>query len=215
MKNFKKIGILSFLVVGLILVAGCGRVNVGQKATNSNAEQNRQRNGNTTSTENFNMGVKAAASDLVVGKKITAMGSANDDGSINATRIVLGEPENFMARNGAPTGTPPNMSTSSSDNAMPTNNGTNVPPSGERPNFQNGQPGGAGGRMSGKSVSRVSGEIISKDDTSLVVKVADGGSKIIFYSSKTEVFIFQTPTSTPATPEMGQPNSLTTSSVVQ
>jgi len=49
---------------------------------------------------------------------------------------------------------------------------------------------GAGGRRGGLGGEFVNGEVISKDDQSVTIKLRDGGSKIVFLSDSTEISRF-------------------------
>jgi hypothetical protein len=52
--------------------------------------------------------------------------------------------------------------------------------------FGNGQPGMMGSRI-GNGANLANGEIVSKDDKSITIKLRDGGSKIIFLSGTTAI----------------------------
>ncbi len=206
MIDLKKFGIASLLVGGVIFISGCGQANTIPQNGGAN-KNNFPRSNSASSTEKFfNMGTKATLADLVVGKKITVMGTTNSDGTVSAKRIMIGEPGGFMMRGAtSTTSTGENFRPGNLPNDAVNNPGQQPVSNGGQFNGQNrGQMGAGGqrpngGRMMGGN-GMVSGEIISKDDTSLVIKNQAGGSKIVFYSDKTEIFLFQPPTSTPATP---------------
>jgi hypothetical protein len=48
-------------------------------------------------------------------------------------------------------------------------------------------PGGATGARGGMMGGMTSGEIVSKDDTSVTIKLTDGGSKVVFLSTSTTI----------------------------
>lgn len=62
---------------------------------------------------------------------------------------------------------------------------SSVLPTNSRANFQARQE-GTGNRMAG-GANFISGEVIAKDDKSLTLKMADSGSKIVFFSDSTKV----------------------------
>ena len=45
----------------------------------------------------------------------------------------------------------------------------------------------SGGRQMGSDGGSISGEILSKDEKGVTVKLPDGGSKIVFFSDKTQI----------------------------
>lgn len=188
-KNF--IVVVSIFGAIMLLGAGCAK----QFSVDKNQLSNR--GNNATSTERgFKIeGTKTTSADLTVGKNIMVMGTTNADGTISAIQILLGD---FASRPGFASST---FSTSTArrtfnqgqprtmENVNRQDRGDNngiVRPAGNRPQTQ-------GNRGSGGEV----GEILKKDDTSLILKDQNGGSKIIFYSDKTEILIVAPPAGAP------------------
>lgn len=183
-KIMKKTFLASSLVFLLFVISGCSLT----PAANSNQSNKKAPVGDmASSTDKGPQMPKGTKEDLKVGVKVTVMGTAGTDGIVSATRITVGDigPGNF-GQGKFPTST---MASSTKFSK------------GQRPQRANGQGGGqwAGrGQGGGQSMTRVSGEILKKDDVSLTIKDSAGGSKLVFFSDKTEIFIFQAPTSTSA-----------------
>ena len=177
--------LVGLLFVGLLVVgAGCkqNKLPIGQD-NNSRGQMNGR---NVSSTfDNFLQNTTTGTlENLVLGEKILVFGITNSDGSISSNRLVLGEL--------------PNISRGLGDRQASVN--------GEleksqrmiegRPQF-NGRNGQDNNGVKRTVSSVTTGEIIKNEDSSLILKTVDGGSKIVFYSDKTQVLIFQSPTTSP------------------
>lgn len=190
-KNF--IFIVTIIGAVVLLGAGCA------KQSSTDKKQLGNRGNNATSTERgFKIeGTKITPADLVIGKKVMVMGTTNADGTISATQILLGD---FMSRAGFSSSTFSTSTARRNLNQGQPRTGGNANWQGQRGEGQ-GQGEGAGGtraanrpQMQGaRGAGRVVGDIIKKDSTSLVLKDQSGGSKIIFYSEKTEILIVAPP----------------------
>lgn len=181
--------IVSVFGTVVLLGAGCAKQSSGDK------NQLGKRGDNATSTERgFKIdGTKTTAADLVIGKKVMVMGTANADGTITATQILLGD---FASRPGFSSGT----FSSSTARRVFNQDQPRAAGNSSRQGRDNNESGARSDRpqMQGnRGMGRVIGEILKKDDASVVLKAQDGGSKIIFYSDKTEILIIAPPAAPP------------------
>ncbi len=137
----------------------------------------------------------ATVGDLTLGAKIMVMGKTNTDGSVSADRIIIGDLDfsRFMPPAGASGGARLFGDRPMDDRPASAGAGFFQPDARPRPDGQargNWQP-GAGGAPTDRqfqrstSMARVSGEVLSLADNSLVIKLDDGGSKIVFFSEAT------------------------------
>ncbi len=193
-------GYFLFLILVLALVtmgAGCN-VNK-QTGENINQNQNNFNHRMSSSTPWDNVRVMGTSTDLIVGKKVVVMGTVNSDSTITAQEIMIGD------ISAMPFGTSTRRQhdfSSSTPGAgeqitpSPSSGGQQWQPPAEgqmpdRAQFR--QQTGDGenrirpARIAGQSL--IIGEILKKDDASLVIKLDDGGSKIVFYSATTKIFI--------------------------
>ncbi|HBU07293.1 MAG TPA: hypothetical protein DEB09_04385 [Candidatus Magasanikbacteria bacterium] len=188
----------SLLLLFVIIISGCTtNTNLQLNKDDNNLQPTIERGDSnfTSSTDRFlKNSVTSTAEDLLVGKEVMVMGKTNTDGTINALQIILGQfPTSsfgFGSEHPSSTGQFNNQTDQEQNNNEQRPNRGNF--TGERPGGgQNGSGGQFRSRQTG--TSRINGKIIKKDETSLVVQVPDGGSKIIFYSSNTKIFTLNMP----------------------
>ncbi|MFA7654011.1 MAG: hypothetical protein WCX97_03145 [Candidatus Magasanikbacteria bacterium] len=198
----RKILTLVMLGAGILLLgAGCGAKNQGDLPGKGNGfEKNQGARGNGQFDNGFR-GMNFATgtvANLTVGVKVTATGASNSDGSLSATRIMVGDMPMMNFRSSTPPSTTPSVNT-------PAGNGNqNVQRQGNRNSGQAVNWGGAQTGGNAQMPNRANlqnsarGEIISISAGSFVVKLSDGGSRMVFYSPSTEIMIFQPLASTPS-----------------
>ncbi len=180
----KKIFFVSILLVGTIIFSGCGlkkENNFKMKEGKNNFGNGQNRGsgqGMFASSTWQNLGEKGSVEDLTLGEKIMVMGSANQDGSINANRIMIGEMPKFE------------RPSTTSDQIRERQENDSI--SGERPRFvrEGGIQTGGGQGMGIGGGGMMQGEIIKKDENSLILKIENTGTKIIYFTPGTEIYIF-------------------------
>jgi hypothetical protein len=142
--------------------------------------------------------------DLVIGEQIFVMGTENQDGSITAERVYIGEyNENSQGGSGFP------QDGTGIEKRLPEGNRPSMPEGINPEEFRNlsmeerrermQEIRGDNFSLNGQSdvgFARVRGEIINKDETSLTLKLIDGGSKFIFYSAGTQIMKIVEPAET-------------------
>ena len=223
--------IFGFLACVLIFASGCSKNN---KTSGPNGNFDNQKFGSPTSTDRF-AGLSFTTStiaELKVGDKIIVTGASNPDGSINATRIMLGDLPRGKGDFNTSTRSfhQGNYNNNQSDNNQPPagmGNGNMTPPqNGDDQNSPSGVPGQGNFQTGGQNQNNwgsgnntqnrrggfgtrggmIIGEILSKSDNNLVIKMVDGGSKIVFFSTETKILKFN-PTTTPSsTPKVEDGN---------
>ena len=207
-KNIRQVLLGLSVLCALVLISGCASKNSQTQTNQQTNGQNQEQPPGTgngqwlTQNENF---TQANLNDLEIGQTILAMGTENSDGSVSVSQIIIGYDEiNFENMVGA-------RHPLTNDNSGEQNGEEQTAPpaagfGGQRPDFEQmqnmseeertammekmraqrgtsgaGQPGNRG------SMARLAGEIINKDESTITLKLEEGGSKLIFFSEDTNV----------------------------
>lgn len=182
--------ILSIFLIALLLIIGCSKKNEqnSNEQRNQNQEQQIEENQLPRWNENFE---EAGSDDLIIDQQILVMGTENSDGSISANEIMIGNTEADFENMGGFEGQRGNFE--QMQNSSYSERFQNMSDE-ERAKFmvemrvQREASGGSFPRANMRGgTSRLNGEIIDKDDTTITLKLEDGGSKLIFFSDSTRV----------------------------
>lgn len=197
------IAIFAFLII-LLIISGCAnkenQTDKEQQYNNQNQSQKFQNSQQMKLDENFE---EANSSDLEIGYNVLAMGSENSDGSIIADQIIFSSTEidfeNIVGSMRTQTNNNSDDQNINNQTHQPLDNTNNTRPNleemqnmpeEERINMienMRAQRGEGGISNMRKSIIRLSGKLINKDETTITIELNDGGSKLIFYSDDTKI----------------------------
>ena len=201
----KQFLIIFTLLILMLTVAGCTTENNVQ---NENQAQNQQKEDTITQPARNQNLEEVSLDDLETGLHVSVNGTENSDGSLSAAQIIIGNSEadfNKMAGLMQPIDANNNQSKDSENQPVGVENGT-------KPNFeqmqnmseeervklreemkaQRGASDGTSPRANMRGgTARLNGEIIDIDDSTITLKIKEGGSKLIFYSNETKVLKFK------------------------
>lgn len=201
----KQFLIIFILLISVLTVTGCTTENDAQ---NENQLQNQQKEDNVTQPARNQNFEEAGLDDLKIGIYVSVAGTENSDGSISASQIMVGNNEADFKKMAGLTQPPNDNDNQAKDSGeQPADINTNKPnfeqmqnmSEEERIKFREemraGREAGDGNshRANMKSgMTRLNGEIIDIDDTTITLKIKKGGSKLVFYSDETKVLRFKT-----------------------
>lgn len=206
----KKYYALIIMFVAALTLVGCSTAEPAGNANQNTSLPDRNPAADAGAGGNWNgSSTPASVTDLAAGQSVMVIGTSNADGSLSANRILFGEAGadlSALGRNLPPQGSPTSDGSANTNrSAAQAEQSADGPPvdfQGSPDGFQNISPeqreqfraaraadGGQtrSARAGGQGMARVIGEIIERTDTSLTVKLADGGSKLIFFSDATTV----------------------------
>jgi len=191
----KKINTFTAILFLPIILSGCSssQVPVNANSQNQTLDTNQNTDRNFVPDDRFD---QVSLTNLTVGNKVIVTGILNSDQSLSASRLIIDNGQlNFGQILGGEniTASGQNMADGNEQNRLDFQNLTEEQRSQMIQKFQaqSGRAGNGGtvqGRGNFQSAGRLNGEILSIDSGSLILKIPDGGSKLIFVSSSTQVF---------------------------
>jgi len=192
--GFAPIVIILSLIVGIGIISGTIYFVKNKGAQNEKAQEKilgakeEAKKEKDFQINNFLVGT---IEDLTIGEKVIIKGAENQDGSVTAETIYIGMAKTDFRKGekslemtdkpSLPKGiNPEEFKNLSQEEKMERTKKFGADVSG---NFRTNN-----GKITGDAAF-VRGEILDKDETSIVIKLVDSGSKLVFYSDNTEIKI--------------------------
>ncbi len=179
------------LIIIALAIIGSGAflfINYSKNSQQDNNEQKSQEQEQLTRENQLSKweenSEEAGLDDLEISQQVLVMGTENGDGSVSANQIVIGNDESDFENMAGPL-----IKDGENNDVQPEKDKSEMSEE-ERAKFREekrAEKEASGQSIKGGNATRVTGEIIDKDDTTITLKIEEGGSRLIFYSDETKV----------------------------